>query len=763
MVSNSPLASDSIDADLLALDQASVFRTFTATKSHKGTTVSESIFLLKGMHCAVCIKHIEQTLSQLKGVLQVKTQLATQQARVLWDPTQTRASFLAQALRNAGYEPLPARSIQAEDERIRQSNLALWRVLVSGFCMMQIMMYTVPAYYSNPTEITPQIDALLRWASWLLSLPILIFSCQPFFSAAWADLRHRRIGMDLPVSIGIGIMFFIGTLATFNPTGLFGSELYFDSLSMFVFFLLSGRMLEQRLRARTAGAVDSIIQRLPQTVERLNGENQTPEIVSVQMLSVNDIVRVKAGEAFPADGILISSEAYVDEALLTGESRPQHRRAGQEVIAGSYNLRGPVQIKITQVGNTTRFSKIVSLMERASTEKPKIAQLADQIAGPFLLFILVAAGIAAAVWWWLQPSQAPALPLKIAVAVLIVTCPCALSLATPAAMLAAAGVMAKHGILIQGLRNIEQLAHADIFAFDKTGTLTEGSLIISKVELRSDTDQETAIGLATAIASHSLHPISIALQALGEKCKSLPFLTHIQEIPNRGLIGQSPEHGEIRLGSAAHVGIVENSSSPKDERLVCYLSDVKGIMAQFYFNETLKTDTVAAIDTLKRENKKIWLLSGDRDGPVGHVARLARIDQSWSQLQPQDKLHLVQQAQAQGHRIAMVGDGLNDGPVLAQANVSFALGKAAPLSQSYADFIVLSGKPTDVSFAYRIAKHTLRIVKQNLAWAAIYNVLCIPLAVVGMFPPWLAGLGMAASSIAVVSNALRITHLREKL
>ena len=762
MASTSPLASDCIDADLLALDQDSVFKTFTTTKSNKGRTVSESLFLIKGIHCAVCIKHIEQLLLQLNGVLKVKAQLGNQQACILWDPARTRASFLAQALRDAGYEPVPARSIQAENERIRQSRLALWRVLVSGFCMMQIMMYTVPAYYSSPNEITSEIDALLRWASWLLSLPILIFSCQPFFSAAWADLRNRRIGMDLPVSIGIVITFFSGTLATFNPTGLFGSELYFDSLSMFVFFLLSGRMLEQRLRARTAGAVDSIIQRLPQTIERLNGENQTPETVPVQVLRVNDIVRVKAGEAFPADGILLNSDAYVDEALLTGESRPQYRNAGQEVIAGSYNLRGPVQVKITQVGDNTRFAQITSLMERASTEKPKIAQLADQIAGPFLLFILLAAVIAAAIWWWLQPSEAPALPLKIAVAVLIVTCPCALSLATPAAMLAAAGVMAKHGILIQGLKNIEQLANADIFAFDKTGTLTEASLIISKLELRADTDQETALSLAAAITSYSLHPISIALQALGKKYKSLPLLSHIKEIPNKGLIGQSLEHGEIRLGSAVHVGLGVDSSALKDERLVCYLSDAKGIMAQFYFNETVKTDTPAAIDMLKRENKKIWLLSGDREAPVAHVSRLVGIDQSWSQLKPQDKLQLVQQAQAQGQRIAMVGDGLNDGPVLAKANVSFALGKAAPLSQSYADFIVLSGNPTDISFAYRISKHSLRIVKQNLAWAAIYNALCIPLAVVGMFPPWLAGLGMAASSIAVVSNALRITHFSKK-
>ncbi len=759
---NLPLPSDPIDADLLALDQPSLFKTFTATKDHNGKILSESVFLLQGMHCAVCVKHIEQALSQMKGVLYVRAQLASQRARILWDPTLTRASLLAQTLRLAGYEPIPARSIQAENERIRQSRLALWRVLVAGFCMMQIMMYTIPAYYINPQEITPEIDALLRWAGWLLTLPVLLFSCQPFFSAAWLDLRNRRIGMDLPVSLGIVITFFAGTAATFDPLGAFGHELYFDSLAMFVFFLLAGRMLEQRLRGRTAGAIDTIIQRLPQSIERLVGENQIPEIVTVQMLCIDDIVRIKAGEVFPGDGILVNCEAQVDEALLTGESRPQHRTSGQQVIAGSYNLAGSVQVQLTRLGDSTRFAQIVALMERASDEKPQIAKLADRIAGPFLAFVLVAAGVAAATWWWLEPSQAPALPLKIAVAVLIVTCPCALSLATPAAMLTAAGAMARRGILIQRLQSIEQLADTDIFAFDKTGTLTQGCFALSNLILRPDVDRETVIRLAAAIASHSLHPISLALQELAKDSEAIQPLTNVQETAGKGLTAQSLDYGKIRLGSATHIGLVESPEQIKGEYLICYLSDSKGVMAEFYFDEKLKADTAAAISRLKQHGNAIWLLSGDRNGPVAQVSNLPGVDKAWSQLQPQDKLEIVKEAQAQGDRIAMVGDGLNDGPVLAQANVSFALGQAAPLSQSYADFIVLSGKPTDVAFAYSMAQRTLRIVKQNLAWAGIYNIVCIPLAVLGFFPPWLAGLGMAASSLAVVGNALRLAHIREE-
>ncbi len=750
------------DADLAALDQPAVLASFTQSTARGAGAMSESVFLLRGMRCAACARSIENALAALPGVQSARVQFGSERARVIWDPAATRASTLAQAIRAAGYEALPARSIQAEDQRARDARMALWRLLVAGFCMMQVMMYAVPAYYINPGDISADMDKLLRWAGWTLTLPVLLFSCQPFFKSAWHDLNNRRIGMDLPVALGIAITFIAGTAATFDPGGPFGGELYFDSLTMFVSFLLAGRFLEQRLRGKTAGAVDGILQRLPQTVTRLGATDGADQTVTVGELRVGDVVRVRAGQAFPGDGVLINCAAQVDESLLTGESRALRRSEGEAVLAGSYNLAGPVTVHLTQIGAQTRFAHIAALMQNAADDKPRIAQLADRIAGPFLIVVLLAAAAAAAAWWWLYPAQAPALPLKIAVAILIVTCPCALSLATPAAMLAAAGALAERGVLVQRLQSIERLAQADVFVFDKTGTLTSDGFALAEISTRAGVTKERALAWAIALAAQSLHPVSRALAALKESVGLIPEIANIREIAGLGLTGVSAHHGPVRLGSAAHVGLecTEKTDAALGSQLVCYLADSQGIMASFFFDEQIKPDAHSTIKRLQAAGNQVWLLSGDRDAAVARVANALSIDLAWSEQSPEDKLAHIKAAQVRGLRIVMVGDGLNDGPVIAQADVSFALGQAAPLSQAKADFIALSGNPGDIAACYALARRTIANVRQNLAWAALYNAVCIPLAIGGLMPPWLAGLGMAASSLAVVANALRLKRGR---
>ena len=384
-------------------------------------TVWDSQVVLEGMHCAACALTIEETLRAVPGVERVEVSAATRRARVVWRPSQVRPSQWMAAVQKAGYQALPAMDAHARDRRVAENRKMLWRWLVAGFCMMQVMMYAWPAYVAQPGDLSLEMETLLRWASWVISLPVVLFACGPFFTSALRDIRLRRVSMDLPVALGMLITFAVSTAGTFEPAGLFGHEVFFDSLTMFVFFLLTGRWLELRLRDRTAGALESVMNRLPDSVERLVADGRF-ERVAVRRLVVGDVVRVLPGEAFPADGCITRGSTQVDEALLTGESTPVARAEGASVTAGSYNLQAAVEVLVQGVGEGTRFAQIVALMESASLQKPRLAQLADRIARPFLVGVLVAAGLAA-VWWW--PTD-PGHALMVAVAVLIVTCPCAL-------------------------------------------------------------------------------------------------------------------------------------------------------------------------------------------------------------------------------------------------------------------------------------------------------------------------------------------------
>ncbi|MFD1581394.1 heavy metal translocating P-type ATPase, partial [Ramlibacter ginsenosidimutans] len=455
----------------------------------------ESYLAIEGIYCAGCSLVIEQALAGAPGVAGVEVNGATATARIVWDPTRGRPSQWLQALERAGYRGLPAGDQIDALPRRRAQRLLLWRWLVAGFCMMQVMMYAVPAYIAQPGDITPDVAALLRWAAWVLTLPVLLFACGPFFTSAWRDLRHGRVGMDVPVSLGILIAFGASTVTTFDPTGPLGGEVWYDSVTMFVFFLLSGRLLEQRLRDRTAGALQALLRRLPETVERL-GPDGGAERVSVRRLAPGDRIRLQPGEVFPADGVVLEGATHVDEALLTGESTPLPRTPGEGVIAGSANLDGVVVVRVDQLGESTRFGQVVALMERAAHEKPPLARLADRVATPFLLLVLLAA--AGAAWWWWP--QGPAHAIGVAIAVLIVTCPCALSLATPAALLAAAGALARRGILVRRLEGLEAPASIDTVLFDKTGTLTMDRLQIRAVRTRAGVTPREALALAGALA-----------------------------------------------------------------------------------------------------------------------------------------------------------------------------------------------------------------------------------------------------------------------
>ena len=737
------------------LDEQDEWLEFSRPADAAEPGVWESTVVFEGMHCAACAGTIEQALRATPGVRAADVSAASHRGRVVWDESATQPSRWMNAVLRTGYRPLPAHDALATERRLAETRKMTWRLGVAGLCMMQVMMYATPTYFTAPGEIEPDLVNLLRWAQWVLSVPVVLFSCQPFFRNAWLDLKLRRVSMDLPVALGMLITFVVSSLGTFEPAGVFGREVYFDSLTMFVFFLLTGRWLELRLRDRTAGALEALMHRLPDSVQRRNAAGAW-ERVSVRRIRAGDVLQVLPGEAFPADGVLINGQTLADEALLTGESTPLARAAGERVIAGSHNLSAPVEMRVEQAGGDTRYAQIVALMAQAATSKPQIALLADRMAKPFLIFVLLAAGLACA-WWW--PSD-PGHALMIAVAILVVTCPCALSLATPAAMLASAGALARNGVLVRRLQALEALSHVDTVVFDKTGTLTRDAFVLEDVRLREGVSRECALALAAALARGSLHPVSRALSLAADQEAAThkpPELTALREVPGQGVVARHGAAGELRLGSAAFCGVEADLAHGP----VSHLSDERGWLASFLLREDLRADSGAAVAELQAAGLKVSLLSGDRSESAERVSQLAGIKDARGGCLPDDKLAWMQQAQAAGHQVAMVGDGLNDGPVLAGANVSFAFGRAVPLARAQADFVVLGDRLSLIPITYAKAGRTMRVVRQNLGWAAAYNAVGVPLAMAGWMPAWAAGLGMAASSLLVVLNALRLSSSAE--
>ncbi len=733
------------------------------TDNDKDSGCWESSVVIEGMHCAACSLTVEDAIRRVPGVLDVQVSAASHRAKVVWASGAVQPSGWMDAVQRAGYRALPANDIFASERRKVETRKALWRLLVAGLCMMQVMMYAYPAYIAHPGDLSAEMEALLRWASWVLTLPVILFSCGPFFSAAMRDVRQGRVSMDLPVALGIAITFAMSTAGTFEPQGTFGKEVYFDSLTMFVFFLLTGRWLELRLRDRTAGSLEALMNRLPDSVERQTAAGVF-ERVAVRRLVAGDLVRVQPGEAFAADGTVEQGDTMVDEALLTGESRPLHRTVGSLVVAGSHNLNATVQVRVQRIGSETRFAQIVALMESASTTKPQGARIADRLAKPFLIGVLMAAAGACAWWWGRDPGHA----LMVAVAVLVVTCPCALSLATPAAMLASAGSLARGGVMVRNLQALETLAKVDTLVFDKTGTVTKDAMVLGEVQVRTGITPGNALAMAAALAAHSLHPVSKALcdafrtATTGQAvwvCNSVSETAGqgvggVAYAPGEAPSGVQPQTLTLKLGSASFCGVDQAAS----DSLQVFLSDAQGWLATFSLREDVRPEARAAVAALVAQDVEVHLLSGDSAESVGRVADEVGIAIARGHCSPGDKLALLRDLQSQGHTVAMVGDGLNDGPVLAGAHVSFAFGQAVPLAQAQSDFVVMGEQLTSVVQSLILARKSMSIVRQNLWWAVLYNAACVPLAVAGLLPAWLAGLGMATSSLLVVLNALRLAR-----
>lgn len=740
----------------------------------------QSSLLLDGLRCAACSGIIERGLQAMPGVVSARVSMSKRRAVVIWSPAITVPSKILCAVQVLGYSASPASHNENQLNATAKSRASFWRWMVAGFCMTQVMMYASPSYFTKAGEISSDIRYLLNWASWLLSLPVLLFSSSSFFTNALRDLKLRQISMDLPVALGIAITFMVSSAATFEPNSWWGHTVYFDSMTMFVFFLLSARLIEVKLYSKTLGSLELLVSRIPENTERQNLDGTFSRVLNTQ-LKVGDIVRVNIGEAFPADGELVLLGANldnisVDESLLTGESTSIQKKLHDKVIAGSYNLGQTVHVALETIGESTQYGQIVKLINQAAIEKPRLAQLADRVARPFLLFVILSAAIAAALLWDIDRGRA----LMTAAAVLIVTCPCALSLATPAAMLASASAFMKRGILIRHLQAIESIANIDTVIFDKTGTLTEDHIQVMSISHKDGLSETGALALAASIAQHSQHPISRALlknhqqnvtqnpTAASDKIELVDVKEDVgagisatvknsagNTASDTNLASTNLISGRLKLGSAKFCG----TKVTEEFKQQVHLADNNGWLATFTLQEAIKPNAAEAIQQLKELNLSVELLSGDQPHTVVSMANQIGISQFQSACSPNDKLLRLQALKQQGKKVLMVGDGLNDGPILASAHVSIAMGKGVPLTLAHADYILLNGDVSQIPQLIRHTQKTMRIIKQNIAWAIVYNVVSIPLAFTGVLSAWLAGLGMAVSSLIVVANALRLSNL----
>ena len=744
------LAASEAPSDLAVYDLPDVQKPFVRNGPDG---VRQATLLVEGITCGACGWLIERRLRRLDGVRAAVVNLSARRVQVEWDDARTRLSAILEAIAALGYRAGGFDAAAGETAAARERRTMLWRLFVAGLAMMQVMMYAVPVYVSG-ADMTRDVEQLMRWASFVLTVPVVLWSAGPFFSGAWRGLRARRLGMDVPVALGIAIAFAASAWATVTGLG----EVYFDSVTMFVFLLLGARYLEAAARARAAETQQRLVQHTPAVAERIvpgSGAGQT-ERVAAARLEPGDRVQVAPGAIIPADGRVMEGTSAADESLLTGESRPVAKRTGDAVTGGSINLASPLTVEVTRVGPESVLAGIVRLMDRAQAGRPRISEIADRVAQWFVAALIPVALAASLAWLWFDPHRS----LWVLVAVLVVSCPCALSLATPAAFAAATGALHRKGILVTQGHALETLARATHVVFDKTGTLTWGRLsLIGVVPLRA-MGREACLALAAALERGSEHPIGRALVAAAA---AVPAATaeDIRNHPGRGVEARVGGR-RVRLGSPAFAAELANRALPEelvfaaDDVTAVVLADEDGYLALMTFADAPRPGASRLVQALTAAGKTVCLLSGDRQRTVADVAQRTGIHVAVGDAGPEAKLAFVRELQARGAIVAMVGDGVNDAPVLAQAQVSIAMGGGTDLAHTSADMVLLADDIGRLEAAFTTARDALRIIRQNLAWAGAYNAVAIPLAAAGWVTPLLAGIGMAASSLAVVANALRL-------
>jgi len=695
-----------------------------------------AILAVPGMHCGACVRRIEAALRNERVVL--RPSVATRTVELEFDPRRTRLADLAGAMEAAGF---PARPVAAPTSgELDRGTYArsVKRVAVAAFLTMQVMMLALPEYLAVG-EVEPDVRRLLRLGQWLLATPVVFYSGWAFLAGAWRDIRHASPSMDLPVGLALISAYGFSAWHTLTETG----TVYFDSAVMFVLFLSLGRLLEARGRLQAAERVRHVLADQPTVARVLQGEGWIERPVAQIHPGVQ--VQVRPGETIPVDGTLIENGAHVSQAVLTGEPAPRWFDAGDQVLAGSVLVdEHPVRLTATAVGAETAMAAIGRSMHRVLAERPRAQVLADRIAGVFIVFVLLGAVVAGAAWWSAGPDRA----LEIVLAVLVASCPCALSLAVPAVLAATIGRLSRLGVLPARAHGLLAAARIDAVVFDKTGTLTEDGLVRQEVHTRDGLDADEALRFAAAVERASTHPIARAFDDIDGPAAAAVRV-------ERGRVSGTVEQKGVELRTADADDLSALGASPRPDLTWVALSVEGRLQAVFGLAAREREDARRTLEDLQSLGCRIHVLSGDTPEAAQRFADGLAVNVVRGGCSPEDKLAYVEGLRRQGRRVAMVGDGINDSPTLAAADVGIALGTGTGLAQSSADAILLDGRLGGVTHLIRAARSVRRRIAQNVTWALAYNAAVYPLAAMGFLPPWGAAIGMATSSAWVVANAIR--------
>ncbi len=744
-------ANDDVRDELKLYDEVAVQKSFVVRKENELKQIeAEAILVISGISCAACAWLIEHRLKQLENVTSVNLNLTTRRLIVRWIDADIKLSQIFEEIHQLGYQAHPFSATQAEQQRLQEGKTAFRRLVVAGFATMQVMMLAVPLYVGELRGILEQYEIFLRSASMLFATVVVMYSARPFFSAAIRDLKTRHLTMDVPVSIAILLAYFSSVWSTVNQ----GPEIYFDSVCMFTFFLLTGRFFEMRARHRMTQAGNNLMDLMPSAATKSTPDGEI--VIPTSDIQVGDLLVIRPGQQIPADGLVEKGNSAVDEAALTGEYLPINKMAGDTLIGGTHNVESQLLMKVTATGADAELNTIMRLMDRAQQEKPAIAIFADKVASRFVAAVLIIASTIALVWTFIDPSQA----FWITLSVLVVTCPCALSLATPTALTAATASLREHGFLISKGHVLEGLNQIDRIVFDKTGTLTRGELTLEQSLAASSAVTMTeydALKIASTLEQYSNHPIARAFSST-----HLFDTDNIEQFTAKGVEGRllnsdgSPGM-TYRIGRADFAYPANELTPPiVDDRQWLLLADEEQPLYWFALSDSLRQGAEPMVKQLKDWGIKVSILTGDPSSQVEAVATALAIEDVHKGLSPEEKLNFASNWQQQGERLMMVGDGINDVPTLARADIAVAIGQASDLTQTNADAVITNNSLTTILHALSKGKKANRIIRQNIYWALLYNVLALPLAAMGFIPPWAAAIGMSLSSLIVVGNALRL-------
>ena len=741
------LASNQIPEKLQPYDDPSLRGRFTRPFGSAGEL--ETTLHLEKIRCAACVWLCEQHLRRTAGVQDVQINYVTQKVLVRFLPDQTSLARLIFEIERVGYEAWPFEPSLSLDRAKKERRQLLTRLGVALLGMMQVMMYAWPSYV-GANDITAEYDLLLAWASWALTVSVMVYSAGPIFQAAWRSVQLFKqthlLGMDVPIALALALAFIAGSINLLMGSG----QSYFDSITMFVAFILAARYLELLARQDAQGGAEALAKQLPATCERMLNYPISYKVALVPVVNCNpgEILRVSPGEVVPADGILIENVSSLDESLLTGESKPVEKKIGDRVYAGTHNILNPLIMRIEAVGQSTRIAGIASLLDRALLAKPVMVSLAEKWTAYFVIFLLFSAFLSSAIWLYFDPSRA----WTVLVSVLVASCPCALSLAVPTAMAAAQGAVTKLGLLIVRGHVMEGLVKATDLVLDKTGTVTMGQPELQEiVNLRPGFNAQQALAIAVALEAGQSHPLAHSLlRAAKLDHLSIPDLTE----PVTSVLGKGLTSGPYRIGSASWIGVQPGSQVGQYGQV--HLADDDGLIASFIFLDTARDGLEDLLASAERRNITVHLVSGDDPSTVAWWANHVGIANYLGGCTPEDKYEYIERLQKAGRFIWAIGDGVNDAPLLARADVSIAVGAGAPLAAAGADAILTATSLEPLAKTLLLADKTARIIKENLLWALVYNLLAIPVAMMGWVNPWIAGIGMSLSSLAVTLNAWRL-------